>query len=147
MSGERLQGQCLCGAVRFSAVLGKPEVGVCHCSTCRRWGGGPFMVVETQGGLEFEAGSEADVSLFKASDWAERGFCAKCGSSLFYRLLANGLHFVNAAAFDDPGALTMTHEVFIDSKPDYYAFAGERRRMTEEEVFAAFNAAQGGADG
>ena len=40
------KGSCLCGAVRFTAKNMSKEVGACHCSMCRKWGGGPFMEVD-----------------------------------------------------------------------------------------------------
>ena len=38
-------GQCLCGAVTFTAEGVESHVHVCHCSMCRRWNGGPGMAV------------------------------------------------------------------------------------------------------
>ena len=46
---ENVSGGCLCGAVRFTARLSKREMSVCHCDRCRRWSGGAFMAVETDG--------------------------------------------------------------------------------------------------
>ena len=38
---ERKTGQCLCGAVTFSADVAA-EIQACHCTQCQRWtGGGP----------------------------------------------------------------------------------------------------------
>ena len=37
-----------------------------------------------------------------------------------------------------PDGLPVTQEFFIDRKPDYYDFKGERKRLTAEEVFALF---------
>ena len=42
----RQAGQCLCGAVRFDAVIARAEMGACHCAMCRRWTGGVFLSVE-----------------------------------------------------------------------------------------------------
>ena len=43
-----------------------------------------------------------------------------------------------AGLFEDTGnALKL--ELFIDKKPEGYAFAGERRQMTETEVVAMFD--------
>ena len=80
---------------------------------------------------------------FASSEWASRGFCSKCGSTLFYKLADEfgGVWTITAGAFDAlPANLPLSKEIFIDSKPDYYAFAGDRPRLTGEEVFAAADA-------
>ena len=38
-------GQCLCGAVTFTAKGVESHVHACHCSMCRRWNGGSGMAV------------------------------------------------------------------------------------------------------
>lgn len=35
-----MKGHCLCKAVTVTAP-DKADMSACHCSTCRRWGGGP----------------------------------------------------------------------------------------------------------
>jgi hypothetical protein len=44
---------------------------------------------------------------------------------------------------DDQSGLEMTMEFFIDIKPDAYAFAGERQRLTETELMALFTGGDG----
>ena len=48
-----MKGQCVCGAVRIT-IPDMNEVAACHCSTCRRWGGGPLFTVDHDGKLEIE---------------------------------------------------------------------------------------------
>ncbi len=127
-------GSCLCGAVRITANQAKNHVGACHCSMCRTWGGGPLMAIDC--GTEVEVEGEDHVSVFESSEWAERGFCSKCGTHLYYRLKQNGQFFVAAGIFSDSSGLAFDHQVFIDEKPDYYAFVNETKNMTGAEVFA-----------
>lgn len=113
------------------------HLDACHCTDCRRWGGGPF-IGPAMAELTFTA--KDTLKWYQSSDWAERGFCSNCGSSLFYRLLETPEKIgVSGGAFAElPNNLPITMEFFIDSKPDYYAFEGERKRLTGEEVFAMF---------
>lgn len=128
-----MTGQCLCGAVKFTAQGVPHDVGACHCSMCRRWNGGPGFAVEV-GSVAFEG--EQDLVRYQSSPWAERGFCRKCGSNLFYRIQQSDQYLMAPGAFDDQSAFRMALEVFVDDKPGYYDFAGERRKMTGAEFFA-----------
>ncbi|GGE80634.1 GFA family protein [Stappia taiwanensis] len=135
MADERLQGGCLCGAVRFAAEPTAREMAVCHCSMCRRWSGGAFMAVECHG-VDFE--DPAALGVYGSSEYGERVFCKSCGSSLMWRM-RDGSHITVAApAFDDPSSFAFTTEIFIDEKPDAYSFANSTQKLTGAEVFALF---------
>lgn len=136
-----LNGKCLCGAVSYTINKDQNEVGACHCAYCQAWSGGTFIGVQA-GRDEATVSGEEHLTIFKSSEWAERAFCAKCGSSMFYRVTAPGpmqgeFHF-GAGTLTDWSGLEMTSEIFIDSKPDAYAFAGERKTMTGAELMALF---------
>ncbi len=129
-------GSCLCGAVKLTAKAMSHEVGACHCSMCRQWGGGPLLVVDC--GTDVEIDGEANVSAFVSSAWAERGFCVKCGTHLFYKLTESQQYIVPVGLFTEASDLEFANQIFIESKPSYYAFANETKNMTGEEVFAQF---------
>jgi len=127
-------GKCLCGAVTFTAENIKPEIHACHCQMCQRWLGGPAMGIEVSG-VEF-AGSE-NLSVYESSPWAERGFCNKCGSSVYYRVKEPNLYILFAGSFDDQSAFRLTGEIYIDEKASGYDFAGEHQRLTGAEFLAS----------
>jgi hypothetical protein len=133
--GPVLNGGCLCGAVRFTAVPAKPEFSVCHCSMCRKWSAGPFFAVEC--GDTFKIADSANLGTYKSSAWAERSFCKRCGSILFYRLTPHNVYEVSLEAFDDRDRFRFDRQIFIDEKPSYYDFANDTPKMTGAEVFAA----------
>ena len=130
-----LTGICLCGAVKVSATAKKPSVAACHCDMCRRWSAGPFMAVNCQS-VSFEG--DENIGRIRSSDWAERGYCTKCGSNLFYHLVDSSDYQISAGLFDDQSMLRLSLQVFIDSKPQYYEFSNETKTMTAAEVIAAF---------
>ncbi|MEL6686741.1 MAG: GFA family protein [Pseudomonadota bacterium] len=137
-SKVRLSGRCLCGGVAFKTPL-PHHIDICHCETCRRWNGGPFIGIDIREDIEFEA-SES-LTWYKSSEWAQRGFCNICGASLFYRLKAQpNFWSIAGGAVDLPEGLSVAKEIFVDEKPDYYQFAGNHPRLTGEEAFAAFAA-------
>ncbi|MCU0759664.1 MAG: GFA family protein [Steroidobacteraceae bacterium] len=131
-----MKGHCLCGAVAVTMPQ-RPEFHACHCGMCRRWGGGPaFCVPCTRDELGVEGG--AHVRAFGSSEWAERAFCDRCGTHLWYRLLPSDEYMVSVGLFGDEVPFRMAEQIFIDRKPAAYRFADETPCMTEAEVFAKF---------
>jgi hypothetical protein len=129
------EGKCMCGAIKFSATAKKPSVVACHCDMCRRWSAGPFMALNCQT-VTFE--SQENIGRIRSSDWAERGFCTKCGSNLFYHIVESSDYQIAAGLFDDQSKLRMSLQVFTDFKPEFYEFANETKMMTGAEVIAMF---------
>ena len=78
-----MKGECLCKSVVLE-IAHDGGFEACHCGMCRQWGGGPFLGIHTQS-YTVLAGHHS-IGVFSSSDWAERGFCTKCGTHLFYHL-------------------------------------------------------------
>jgi hypothetical protein len=129
-------GSCLCSAVHITANKASKKVGACHCGMCRKWGGGPFMEVDCGTDISFEG--EDDITVYNSSNWAERGFCKKCGSHLFYRLKESKQHMVPAGLFDEQEHFVFDNQVFIDKKPSFYSFSNKTNNMTEAEIFEMY---------
>ncbi len=129
----------MCGAVAFTAHGVNPEISACHCGMCRKWSSGPFFAVSCE---ELSFGSQEALGMIASSDWAERGFCSKCGSGLFYRITVEGpmkgMTSVALGTLDNQTGLTLTKEWFSDKRPDVYELAGERECVTEAQVLAMF---------
>ena len=132
--------RCLCGSVSIQAEAMSRNVGSCHCSTCRKWAGGPMLSVSC--GKEVALTGEEHISIYDSSAWAERGFCKNCGSHLFYRIKENQEYIIPIGLFDNAEGLTFQRQVFIDEKPDYYSFANNTLNMTGAEIFALYGVAQ-----
>lgn len=125
-------GGCLCGAVRFRATLTGTSFGVCHCPMCRKWTGSALLGITVPAGNVEWTGAE-HVAKRQSSAWGERAWCAECGSALWFRVTVDGPYSGNLelpiGTFDDANGLTMTNEIYIDHKPDSYAFAGTGRNV------------------
>ena len=113
-------------------------MGSCHCRMCRKWSGGPFFATDCGTNVSFEG--KENMCIYDSSDWAERGFCNKCGSHLFYRLKKNNKYFLPIGLFDNDTNFTFDHEIFFDEKPHYYKFSDKTKHMTGAEIFAQFAA-------
>lgn len=130
-----MKGSCLCGAIEV--VAGEhAEIGLCHCSMCRRWTGGPFFAVHCDDKVQFTGGT---VKTFRSSEWAERAFCDTCGSTLYYRLVPDGEYFVSAGLFQEH-EFELASQIFIDEKPPFYTLANDTPTLTGKQVFEQFAA-------
>lgn len=132
----RARGKCLCGSIALEVELSNTEMAACHCNMCRTWSGGPMLAVDCGDSLKFA--DEKLVKRYQSSEWAERGFCASCGTHLFYYLIPGNQYHLPAGLLDIQLRYTFTHQIFIDEKPEYYSFSNETKNMTGAEVFAHF---------
>ncbi|MEO1265854.1 MAG: GFA family protein [Pseudomonadota bacterium] len=119
-----VSGGCGCGGVRFR-VHGKlrPPIA-CHCGQCQRASG--HFVVATQA-LATDAtitGADA-ITWYRSSDIADRGFCARCGSQLFYRPHDRKRLSIMMGVLDrpHPPELRLAAHIFTGDRAMYYDIA------------------------
>ena len=141
---ERKSGRCLCGVVTFTATPLTLDIDACHCGKCRKWSGGVFLCAPCADVTVEDAGA---ITVYKSSDYGERGFCKSCGSSLFWRMQDHSFYAVSVQAFDDQSSFVFAEEVFVDDKPALYAFANDTRKLTGGEFFARAMARQESSGG
>jgi len=136
-------GSCMCGAVSFTIATPPTHANLCHCSMCRNWSGGVFMgVIVPQDALQLKG--EKHLTVYTSSPWAERAFCSTCGSSVFYRVTAegpmHGQYHIAMGSLDDPKGIEIKAEYFIDLKPAAYSFVqSDRQQYTEAQVIKMFS--------
>ncbi len=131
----KIIGRCMCGAVGVNGTAKAPEVAACHCNMCRRWSSGPYFEVSCEN-VTFEG--ENNISTIRSSDWAERGFCKKCGSNLFYHIIDSDEFQIAAGLLNEQSDLHLSLQVFVDEKPPFYTLAEKTETMTAAEVYAAY---------
>lgn len=86
VSESTLAGRCLCGDVRFELRLPSRFACHCHCENCRRAHGAAFVTWAgfPSAQLRFTSGAD-QLRDYLTDTQATRSFCARCGSTLFYR--------------------------------------------------------------
>ncbi|AXC49250.1 GFA family protein [Paracoccus suum] len=110
-----VQGGCLCGAVRFSGRLPTRDLAVCWCSQCMRQNSGPLISTNQAQDVTMTG----DVATYRASDHASRGFCAACGSTLFWQEDGEAPSFAHGA-LDDRSGFRIVRFLHVDGRPDAY---------------------------
>jgi hypothetical protein len=89
---------------------------------CRISGGGPMMAIRFSGGVTLESGET--LAWYRSSDEGERGFCNRCGSSVFWRAPGVPTDWaINVHALGDDHSQTIFEHIFTADKPDFYDFA------------------------
>jgi hypothetical protein len=112
-------GSCLCGAVRIGTRGALRGVVYCHCSQCRKQTGHYYAATNVSNeDLRIEGAD--NITWYRSSDFAHRGFCKTCGSALFWKPNEGGYTSVLAGLFDGPTGLEGSCHIFVADKGDYY---------------------------
>jgi hypothetical protein len=119
--------RCNCGAVRIKARDVPVRLAICHCTICRREGGGAFAVISVW--------RAADVTIEGATaSWTAktdaRHFCPVCGSTMFSIAPGSGEIELRLGAFEPvPTDLVPTHENWIGNRETWLpVLAGEQHQ-------------------
>ena len=113
-------GSCLCGGVCYelSGPL-RPSVA-CHCIQCRKTSGHHVSATQVPAG-QLRLTAQETLRWFASSPDAERGFCNRCGSSLFWRHAGDdGATSVMSGTIDGATGITTQKHIFTAFKGDYY---------------------------
>ncbi|MCV2401591.1 GFA family protein [Marinomonas sp. C2222] len=136
------KAQCLCGDVTIMANEINPKFTVCHCDSCRGWGGAPFFAVQC--GTEVVIEGKQSIKEYDSSAWATRGFCVECGTHLFYKLKETGAYNMPVGIFSGLDNIEMDMQYFSDQRPHYYCFSNQTKEMTRAEIMEYFASAIAG---
>ncbi len=118
---EILSGGCLCGEIRYQITGPRRDVINCHCQNCRR----------THGHIAaYTSVRQSDLKLVKQQtlQWYHdrspdtwRGFCNRCGASLFWDARdGGGKMAVAAGSLDDGDELKTIGHVYVSEAGQYY---------------------------
>ena len=130
MTGSEHHGRCLCGAVTFEITGELRNVLVCHCSQCRRTSG-HFWAATAAPVVAIQINTRNTLSWYRSSSKAKRGFCRRCGSSLFWQLDGSTSLTIAAGSLDMPTGLSTQEHIYFDDASDYYTVHPDERIRTD----------------
>ena len=143
-----ITGHCLCGAVTIT-VAGDhdPRVGACHCRKCQRWSGGLVVCYTAAASAVTVTG---EVARYRSSAFAERAFCPRCGSHLWFNDLEDGKepeHYeLMPGLFSAALGWPLRSEIYVDRAMAALRLSGNHRRRTRAECEAENPSVEGGMD-
>ena len=114
-----LKASCLCGGIQLRTRGYHRDVENCHCIQCMKTHGhyAAYTNVQEQN-VQFV--KKITLKWFRSSKRAKRGFCRKCGASLFFKIIGSNNISIAAAMFKRPTKLKTKINLFIKGKLDYY---------------------------
>ena len=115
-------GQCLCGAISFEVAGELPGPDACHCSICRRWSGHVWASTDVPRDRVTIRGEDM-LTWYQSSEKVRRGFCSRCGTTLFFDPPARDWIAIAMGAFDKPTGTRLAKHIFTADKGDYYDIA------------------------
>ena len=114
-----LKASCLCGGIQLRTQGYHQNVHNCHCIQCLKTHGhyAAYTNVEERNVRFFK---KRTLKWFKSSQRAKRGFCNKCGASLFFKIIGAKTINIATGMFNRPVKLKTTMNIFVKGKSDYY---------------------------
>ena len=114
-----LTASCLCGSIKIKTKGYHRNVSNCHCIQCRKTHGiyGAYSNVKDK---DIKFINKKNLGWFKSSKNAKRGFCKKCGASIFFKIKDSDNISIAAGMFDKPTKLKTMRNIFVRTKSDFY---------------------------
>ena len=111
--------KCLCGGIKVK-IKGKLRyVSNCHCSQCMKTHGNFASYTSCpEDNLTFI--NKKTLKWYKSSKIAKRGFCSRCGASMFYKKYNSKKISIAAGMLNNPTNLKTNSNIFTHGKLDYY---------------------------
>ena len=154
MSGNKkvpVTGGCLCGDVRYKISEPEMDTMFCHCRMCQKFSGSTIATGSTYP-AEALCFIRGEPKYYKSSPFAERGFCANCGSSLTFRPILPpvtpgwaGWIVVLTGSLDNPEPNVPTWHLGVESKMPWLDIHDQKPQIRCKddpdivEAWAAFN--------
>tara|TARA_Y100001936_G_scaffold110777_1_gene108945 strand:+ start:278 stop:691 length:414 start_codon:yes stop_codon:yes gene_type:complete len=114
-----LSASCLCKGVKFITNGEHRNISNCHCIQCRKTHG-IYGAYSNIGKKNIRFLNKKTLRWFKSSKKAKRGFCNKCGASIFFKVNNTKNISIAAGIFDKPTKLKTFRNIFVGTKSDFY---------------------------
>ncbi len=127
-------GGCLCGALRYEAAVSESENWYCHCRMCQKATGSAVSTsaIIKKNQLRMLKGT---AKFYQSSTDFERGFCANCGSPMFFRPIKEDWIAILTGTLDDPEVAPPQGHYGIESRISWLKIVDDlKQQRTENDV-------------
>ena len=114
-----LRASCLCGSIKIKTQGYHRNVHNCHCIQCMKTHGNyaAYSAIQI---VNVKFLKKKTLKWFKSSKKGRRGFCNKCGASMFFRSMDSKDIHIAAGMFNKPVKLKTEMNIFVKKKLEYY---------------------------
>ena len=92
---------------------------------------GHFAAYTSAAKEQIEWQSQETLCWFDSSEKARRGFCGKCGASLFYELKGGAGLSITAGSIENPTGLHAAGHIYFENHSDYYEVLDQLPKFRE----------------
>lgn len=134
----RVTGRCLCGAVRYEALVAPADAHYCHCRMCQRAFGNVFAMFVSFPLNRFRW-IRGRPKMYPSSKIARRGFCARCGTPMvFSNVYRDNRIGISVGSLDRPDLIRPEIHWGVESMVPWLAIEdGLPRKHTMEDPSVA----------
>jgi len=118
-----ISGGCLCGACAYSTRAAPIDIRACHCRICQKATGAPFYA-RVRVPLD-QLSIKGPIGWYSSSEGLRRGFCPRCGTSLFSERAETNSIGLTMGSLDDPDRFQPTMHIFTASKQIWLKLADD----------------------
>ncbi len=111
--------KCLCESIKFKIKGKLRHIKNCHCNQCMKTHGN-YAAYTACNENDIIFLNKKNLKWYQSSKIAKRGFCAKCGASIFYKKFDSNKVSVAAGMLSNPTKLKTISNIFTKKKMDYY---------------------------
>lgn len=116
-TNESMSGECLCGSVQYTVTAKPFAADYCHCRMCQRSTGsvvGAWMDFKHE---QLQWINKDELREYASSEFARRGFCGQCGSTMSYRDIRHE-HYISLAisSLGQPEKVQPSYHIYTDSQ-------------------------------
>lgn len=113
------QGSCLCQGVSYEIHGVLDNVIACHWNQCRKTSGHYLAATATDpAALSFT--HQESLAWYESTPGHKRGFCNRCGSSLFWKAENRNYLAICAGTLDSPAEIQLQQHIYAADQGSYY---------------------------
>ena len=114
-----LNASCLCKGIVMTIKGEFRPVVNCHCIQCTKTHGNYAAYTSVlEESITYK--SKNTLKWFSSSTKAKRGFCNKCGASIFFKRNNSRAVSISAGLLRNPSKLKTISHIYVKNKRDYY---------------------------
>lgn len=114
-----IRGQCFCGDVEFEISSEPTDCNHCHCISCQRASGAPFVTWVAFATKDFDV-THGTIAERESSPGIKRGHCASCGTAMTWQSMKKTESIdITAVCIEDQSVVKPSRHIWTSHSPDW----------------------------